>query len=328
MDVRKTWTDNCIAPLKRGQTRKLKVMHIVSGALGTYRNTEDGLKAMSNYAAVQNELLRDIFGADGNFPQVYPVHIYSDERFELPSQVIKQYFEEAMQIQPEIAAKTTDPLETKLRIVAGRQEDTRDDLKSMIEAVDVVYLGGGSTHWLLGRLVGSGFDDVISGWTGLVCGASSGANCLGMHTMLQAWKCTFKPQCDDVGDAALWTAEISNHTSICGPRVHGACLLNGLETTNRAHYCHFEVDDRQALLNFYAENNSSFTAYQSSPPLCLADGEVFLIGRNLFEKKSSEVLYGRIPLNEQIDRLINTATDDAMQSVLTNIKVARGFTSS
>ena len=234
---------------------------------------------------------------------------------------------EALSKQPNIKQRINEDAEFGMRIVEGKQVDTREEIRVMLANVDVVYLGGGSTHWLLGRLYGCGFDDALSAWTGLVSGASAGANCLGMHTMLQAWKCTFKPACDDTGDAALWTAAITNNTSVCGPAKYGACLFNGLEATNRAHYCHFETGDEAFLAQFYRAENSSFTPYQHSVPLALADGEAFLIGKNLFERPSffdTKTMYDRLPLAEHLAKIKQTP-DAGAQSAVRNIEAARAF---
>ena len=328
--VRSSWVEKCLMPMKTGNpTKQLRVMHVVTGSLGTGRGTQKGADTMCAYAASQNELVRDVFSADGTQAIVYPVHLYSDDRFELPSTELQSRFTTSLLQQPYINKRASYDVELSMRIVEGHQENTKQDVRSLLDSVDVVYLGGGSTHWLLGRLVGSGFDDALSTWGGFVTGASSGANCLGVHTMLQAWKCSFNPGCDDAGDAALWTAEITNHTTVCGPQEFGACLFNALEATNRAHYCHFQEGDEPNLTRFYEEGNSSVTPYQRSIPLTLADGEAFLIGRKLFARSSvfnSDTLYERLPIAEHIVE-IKQKLGFGVQSVVRNIQAAREFES-
>ncbi len=70
---------------------------------------------------------------------------------------------------------------------------------------------------------------------------------LGMHTALQAFKCSFDVDCDRYLDSPIWTSYISNKTKTCEQIIDEStealikvgCIYNGLEYTNRAHFCHF-----------------------------------------------------------------------------------------
>lgn len=244
--------------------------------------------------------------------EVYPVHLYSDESFEVPAAQLAAEFSQVRQANQAVWPLGTAN-ENVLTVISGTQSETKAKLRAMLGTVEMLFMDEGNTHWLLNRLLGSGCDNALVGFRGIVSGAGAGTNVCGMHTMLQVYKNTVG-QAEHTFDAGLSTNAITNDTSVCKNVDTGACNFNGIEVTNRAHYCAFKSDDSAWIKAFYAIGEQQVAPYQASLPQVLANGEV-LVGGTLLTGGNTQRRYPADGIVATLPRQIEAYT--------TNILAAR-----
>lgn len=275
------WVTRVLNPIDQAfnaidPSRSFKIGFVTTATFGNARKTPEDRRGMIGAMVAGCDTLRRMFSLTGRAVEVYPIHLYSSEAFEPPAaQLVAEY--EAMVMRMTRNLGYPNSQEDTLNIVQGPQSQTKQILANMFSKVEMMHIEGGQTHWLLNRMAGAGYDNAIAGFRGIVSGSSAGTNVHGMHTMLQAWKCQWAG-CDDDSEAGLATAPITNTPSVCGPAETGSCYMNGMEVTNRAHYCHYVPGDAEWLKRFYLATDEAISPYQTSLPQVMADGECIIGG--------------------------------------------------
>ncbi len=269
-----SWTTVLRAVAELTDDNSINILHIITGSLGPTTNAAF-LRMRMEYAMNRSQDLMQFFALQGCTTRVFDAHMYSELTHELSMNAIQaEYVNTGQRL-------TGRPFWGRMQFFSGSQADCKRQISQFLAAhkINLIFFEGGNTHWLLHRLRGSGFDDVLTDYDYFVGGSSAGSNVQGMHIGCQAYKCRYAgmQNCDPLYDAPMWDSYITNTTKTCTNDRN--CEWNALEFTNRAHFCHYDPVWGQGIRDMYIRYPvqgalSRFNIMSTYAPRLLADYEL------------------------------------------------------
>ena len=268
------WTNvlRDIASLKDGN---INIMHIITGSLGPVTDPRQ-LSLRMEYAVERSLDLTQLFALKDCTTRVYDAHLFSGGTREVDQNTIQNEYIDACQ------RLMGAPQAGRLHFFAGTQAECKLQFQNFLRTNDInlIFLEGGNTHWLLQRTRGSGFDDILVNFEYYIGGSSAGTNVQGAHVGCQAYKCQYAPyECDPLFDAPTWNSYMRNTSKTCTSV--DDCEWNSLELTNRAHYCHYRPALGAGIQDMYIKfrpdsSPSRMAVLTTYPPYLLADEELLV----------------------------------------------------